>query len=115
MSSVFDPPVLDSPVSDPSASDVAAFTAAGEFDMANAESLGAELDRAIERTDGTLVIDLLDVTYLDSTALSVLLSAHEHLSAVGRTLRVGRASATVERLFEVCGVASLLMPEVQRR
>lgn len=48
----------------------------GEVDIATAPLVGAELARQLERSPATLVVDLREVTYFDSSGISVLLVAH---------------------------------------
>ena len=52
---------------------------AGEVDMATAPQLRERLEEMPEGT-GTLVVDLTDVSFLDSTGLSVLVAAWKRLS-----------------------------------
>jgi anti-anti-sigma factor len=44
----------------------------GEIDMSNSDLLRAALDKVLRRTGSGFVVDLTEVTYLDSSALSVL-------------------------------------------
>jgi anti-anti-sigma factor len=71
---------------------------AGEIDMANAD----ELRRALEETVGaasSLIIDLCEVTYLDSAGVSVLFDqAHKDLR-----IRVAADSA-VATVIRICGL-----------
>jgi len=80
----------------------------GEIDLVTAPRLQAYLDDAIASDVGDLLIDLAGVSYIDSTGLHVLLAAHCELDARGRRLEVGAVSTQVGRLFEVCGVQTLL-------
>jgi anti-sigma B factor antagonist len=47
---------------------------AGAADIASAPALGVQVADLIRRSDSDIVIDLSDTTFLDSTALSVLLN-----------------------------------------
>ena len=57
--------------------------ATGEIDMSNAEAFSAALAAGREQsTDGTLVVDLTGVEYLDSAGLAVLFPHAEHVRLV---------------------------------
>jgi len=76
----------------------------GEIDLA-ARSLFQEcLDEVIVASDGDVVVDLAEVSFIDSTGLSVLLQARERLGTAGRKLRIARQSPSVTRLLELAGL-----------
>jgi anti-sigma B factor antagonist len=56
-------------------------TVAGELDVATAPDLMESLREILEESPQRLVIDLDQVTFLDSTGLGVLVSAHQRMSA----------------------------------
>ena len=59
----------------------AILTVAGEIDMSNADSFGAALSSAIPG-EGTLVVDLSAVRYLDTAGLAVLFPHARHVEIV---------------------------------
>ena len=74
----------------------------GECDLSNAP----ELETWLATFDGDPVdLDLSGVTFLDSSALHVLLKARRHNPGV----RIGTASPIVLRLLEVTGTKDFLM------
>jgi anti-anti-sigma factor len=73
---------------------------AGEIDLTNVVDLQTLVDNAIKTIDGTVKIDLGDVTYIGSTGLHVLLTASDQLRQEQRRLVVTRASQ------QVCGCSS---------
>jgi len=62
---------------------------AGAADIASAPTLGVQVAELIRRSDCDIVVDLSDTTFLDSTALSVLLNINR------RATRAGLGSAVV--------------------
>jgi len=62
---------------------------AGAADIASAPALGVQVAELIRRSDCDIVVDLSDTTFLDSTALSVLLNINR------RATRAGLGSAVV--------------------
>lgn len=78
----------------------------GEVDLASAPELDHALT-ALGNDDGKpIVIDLDQVTFMDSTGLNVLIK-HTQARQDGR-MRVSHGSKQVRRLFEISGVAEHL-------
>jgi anti-sigma B factor antagonist len=81
----------------------------GEIDMATAPMLGRELTSAIESGDGSVVLDLTDVTFFDSSGLRVAIVAHRDLGDRGRRLAVVcDPEGHVRRTFALAGLADVL-------
>ena len=55
----------------------------GEVDLSNASQLGEVLQRAIQE-GGDITLDLSGVTFMDSTAIQVLLKAGKRIEGRGR-------------------------------
>jgi anti-anti-sigma factor len=79
-------------------------TLSGELDLATAARLDRELDAI---TADELVLDMRDVTYLDSTGVSLLLRRDAAARSLGRRLRVIGGEA-VRRVFAITQVDRLL-------
>lgn len=80
----------------------------GELDLATADVLQAALESA-ESTDArSIVLDLTDVTFMDSTGVRLVLNAEARSRADANRLSVRRARPVVQRVFEICGVEALL-------
>jgi len=60
-------------------------TVSGEVDVATAPSLRECLDRVVARDDDAVVVDMLGVTFIDSTGLGVLIGAHRACADAGRS------------------------------
>ena len=73
----------------------ATVTVCGEIDLENVADLRSALDELVASTDGDIVIDLSEVSYLDSTGLHELLSVRSHAAALDRRLIVQRPSPAV--------------------
>jgi anti-sigma B factor antagonist len=79
----------------------------GELDMGTAPQLEEALDSAVAATVGAFVIDLCDVSFLDSTAISVLMRARALLGRADRTLVVVCPPGSARRVFELAGIEDL--------
>jgi anti-sigma B factor antagonist len=79
---------------------------AGEVDLANADQLELHIERAADDGASGVVIDLSEVTHLDSTALAKLLGARESAASRVRLVLVVPAGQ-LHRTFEVRGLEGL--------
>lgn len=77
---------------------------AGDIDLAVAREFGNHLLRLVEAGKTFLVLDFTKVTFLDSTALGVLLSAHRRARAAGGALAIVALDANLRRIFELTGL-----------
>jgi anti-sigma B factor antagonist len=76
---------------------------AGELDLYNAEEVRSALRDALAGEPGVLVVDLEQVTFIDSTVLGVLIEA---VSMMGdrRGFRLAAPGLEVTRALEVSGL-----------
>ena len=56
----------------------------GEIDYATLDILETELDKATASDAESVVVDMRDVTYIDSAGLGVLVKAHRRMAAEKR-------------------------------
>ena len=80
----------------------------GEFDMANARTVGEEIDRTLEGGKD-LIFDLSEATFIDSSFIAVLMRAVKaaHGREQGIVLQLGTA-AVVERVLEITRIEQVL-------
>ena len=79
----------------------------GDLDMVSSTLLRAQLDEACD--EGLpVVVELSEVTFIDSIALGVLLAAHRRLLAGGCRLTLTGASGRVQTVLESTGLIRLL-------
>ena len=80
----------------------------GELDLDTADSLRALL-RAPEAQAGTVVLDLREVTFIDSSGLSAVVGHHHRSKADGFRFAVAVGGApAVERLLDLTGLRGTL-------
>jgi anti-anti-sigma factor len=80
----------------------------GEIDLATASILDEQITAAVESdASQTVVVDLDQVSFMDSSGLQILLS-HIFSEQNGSRLRVTKGSSQVHRLFEVSGMLDQL-------
>lgn len=76
----------------------------GEIDVYTAPVLRDALDKTIASGRVDLVVDLGDVTFMDSTALGVLVGRLKLVRAQHGSLRVVVTHERVERVFAITGL-----------
>lgn len=79
----------------------------GEIDVATAPQLRECLHGVIAQGEVTIVLDLLGVTFLDSTALGVLVGALKRCRELGGELHVVVADPRIVKIFEITGLTSV--------
>lgn len=84
-------------------------TPAGELDAFTSPDLRTEVHQLIEsgRAD-QLVVDLTAVTFLDSSALGVLVGGLRRLRQRGGELHVVQPRPTVRRIFEITSLDAII-------
>lgn len=80
----------------------------GEFDLAAAPALRKELVAAQSAGGRAVVLDMSEVTFLDSSALRELLRADVALRTHGASLVLAAVRPAVARLFELTRTTGLL-------
>ena len=81
---------------------------AGEFDLAAAPAARDRFREVAAEHPRAVVVDLAEVTFMDSSALRELLRAHGELEAEGVAFVLASAPAQVERVLELTRARELL-------
>jgi len=84
----------------------------GEIDMTNASSLSTAIENAMPNGVPTLVLDLSDTTYLDSSGVALLLRLAERLRSRRQELRlVVPLSSPIKGVLDLSGIAGAVRVE----
>ncbi len=78
----------------------------GEIDVAAAPTVRERLEAAAERA-GVLVIDLSEVSFIDSTALGVLIGIHKQCADSATPMRLVVSEPRILKVFEITGLTDL--------
>ncbi len=89
-----------------SSTNVVVVVAEGEIDLETSPELGRAIDAALAGR-AHVIIDLHAVTFIDSTGISLLLTAAERARRSGVELRI-EPSAIVRRVLQLTGVEDVL-------
>jgi anti-sigma B factor antagonist len=77
----------------------------GELDMDTAQGLSEELTAI---AGSTVVVDLADLTFMDSSGISAVVTARNRIGQAGDELVVSRPQRTVRRVLEITGLSGLI-------
>lgn len=73
----------------------------GELDISGAARVEAELERIEQGAPATLVLDLRDLAFMDSTGLRLILAADDRAREQARRLVIVRGTDTVQRIISM--------------
>jgi anti-sigma B factor antagonist len=88
------------------AADACAVSIAGELDLGGAAELRRTLHALLGQGFKRLILDLTEVTLIDSTSLSVLVALHKELPPDG-SLSIAAARTQFARLLDITGLRSM--------
>ena len=78
--------------------------ARGEIDLFTAPELKAALGEALESGRTRIVVDLTETTFLDSTALGVLIGAIKRLRGRDGRMTIVNVDQNIAKTFEITGL-----------
>ncbi|HEY3942142.1 MAG TPA: STAS domain-containing protein [Acidimicrobiales bacterium] len=81
----------------------------GDIDVATAPVLRDRLQSRVAQGSATVVVDLLGVSFLDSTALGVLIGALKRCREAGGELRLVINEARILKVFEITGLTEVFV------
>ena len=86
------------------------FTPRGELDLATAPELEEKVLAAVTDGTRTVVLDLRELTFMDSTGVRTIVAAHQVSEQSGNELRVVRPprESAVSRVIEISGIDDAL-------
>jgi anti-sigma B factor antagonist len=81
---------------------------AGDLDIVTSEDVKGELAQLVDEGHSTLVLDLSDVGFVDSSGLGALVALHRHAESHGGKFTVRAVPPQVQRLFEITRLDDLI-------
>ena len=92
----------------PETDEIVAVCLEGEFDMANARTVGEEIDRTLKRGKD-VIVDLSEATFIDSSLIDVLMRAATATRRREQAIVLQhRTAAIVERVLEITRIEQVL-------
>jgi anti-sigma B factor antagonist len=95
-------------VQDNAHADCHTLSLAGELDIATAPRLQATIDRLCEEGATEIVLDLHELSFIDSSGLRLIFTSEQLCDRHGCDFSLSRAQPQAQRLFEVAGVVGRL-------
>ena len=87
----------------------------GELDTANVGDVGARLRRLAENRAMRLVVDLSEVTYIDSAGINLLFAVGEEMRGRQQELHlVVRSGSPIERMLRIAGAVDAFPTHTDR-
>ena len=81
----------------------------GELDHHSSNQVKAELDEIIKaHRDADLILDLRNLSFMDSSGLGVLLGRYKRLKVYGNNMYIKNANRQIEKVFDVSGIYKLI-------
>lgn len=80
----------------------------GEHDLTTKAAVAATIASAARRTDGDLLVDLSEVTFMDASTIGALIAEHNRLWARSRSLLLRAPPPPAARVLDLCGLAHLV-------
>ena len=81
----------------------------GDADVYTAPVLERRLNELVDDGAREIVIDLAELTFIDTTGLSVLVGTHRRLRAHDGRIRLRSPSGSVQKVLEITGLDRVLV------
>jgi stage II sporulation protein AA (anti-sigma F factor antagonist) len=91
---------------DTSSEGIRILTVAGEIDYDTCETLRQALE--VPATPPRFVIDMRQVTFIDSTGINLLIIAHQSATDAGGWIRLAAPTSPVMRTIQIVGLDTLI-------
>jgi len=91
-----------------SAKGIATITLGGKFDFSSHKEFKTAYSPLLQDAETrTILIDLANVTYVDSSALGVLMLLNEHVAEVGKSISLIRPNQKVRQILDIANMGKL--------
>lgn len=95
-------------VHDESTGSAIVIAASGEIDYAASPRLRDLLDQAIHSGGAPVIVDLSAATFIDSTAIGVIIGAASKLGEVGSEMAIACTDEQILNIFQIVGLREVL-------
>ena len=84
------------------------FNLIGEVDISNAHYFKQQLEDSLAEKKQNIIIDLSELTYIDSTGLGVIIGVYGTIKKEGLTIKVLNPRENVKKLLNISGLDKIL-------
>ncbi|GLX66488.1 STAS domain-containing protein [Paenibacillus glycanilyticus] len=81
---------------------------AGELDLSVVPQLRSALEPVMDRKDQKLVLNLRELSYIDSTGIGIIVSILKYRDGIDAPFSVTDIPPTIQRLFDLTGISGYL-------
>ncbi len=81
--------------------DTAVITLQGELDVNNVDNLKSAIEAELQEGTGKILVDLKNVSYMDSAALGVLVSGLKRARLANAQFKLANVTGNVENIFKL--------------
>ncbi len=81
----------------------------GDVDIYAAPELKKQLSNLIDQHKSDVVLDCIDLNYIDSTGLGVLVVSLKKAKDYGKTIRIINIKPYIRKLFSITGLEKLFL------
>jgi len=85
----------------------------GEIDIYNAPQLKESLLKMLEQNKGNIIMDCLDLKYIDSTGLGVLISALRRVKDYDGNIVIKHLKPYIHKIFVLTGLYKIFTIQVE--
>jgi HptB-dependent secretion and biofilm anti anti-sigma factor len=79
----------------------------GRFDFNSHREFREAVDQAVKDTPASILVDLGEVDYLDSSALGMLLMLRDKAKSTGKDVVLGNAHGSVKQVIDIANFGKL--------
>lgn len=84
----------------------------GELDLSAAPEMQAELEPYVNQTGRTLILNLRNLDYIDSTGIGILIRMLKQRTAISSGFKLVDVTPKIKKLFDITGISQYLDLEV---
>lgn len=81
----------------------------GEVDIYTAQSFKEKIYSIVEKTGDDLIIDCMDLNYIDSTGLGIFVGALKKAKLAGKSICLENIKDNIKKLFVITGLDKLFI------
>ncbi len=76
----------------------------GEIDISTADEVKEKVNSLLDEREDSVLIDIADVDYIDSTGLGIFISLIKRLKSASKNLILLNPNRSIVKLFEITGL-----------
>ncbi|MDR1906558.1 MAG: STAS domain-containing protein [Clostridiales bacterium] len=80
----------------------------GELDESNIDIAREEFDKGIADNPNTVVLEMSELKFIDSTGIGMIISRYKRLKSMGVPMYVKGLKAQTEKVFRMSGLLSII-------